>query len=232
MHKEISMQFAAPAVPARYAPAKLCLCLGAMTLLLSACASLDRGTALKCGAFALGGAAIGAALDGKKGAGKGAIAGLAACAVVEIVSRQTRSKEEVETDYRSANQGKLPSKAEVVAYQTTLNPNPVLKRGDALKVQSTIRVIAGTNEPVREVKEVLVAYAPSGEEFKRGEKKANAAEGSGEFLNTFTLRLPDGAPEGEYRIDTKLLINGREVSTQPQRIQLAALTPPAQYAIR
>ncbi len=211
--------------------AKFAVALGAATLLLSSCASLDRGTALRCGAFALGGAAIGAALDGKKGAGKGAIAGLAACAVVEIASRQTKSKDEVESDYRSAK-GRLPSKAEVVAYQTTLNPNPVLKRGDALKVQSTIRVVAGTNEPVREVKEVLIAYAPSGEEFKRGEKKANAAEGSGEFLNTFTLRLPDGAPEGQYTIETKLLINGREVSAQPQRIQLASAGSVASYATR
>lgn len=213
-------------------PAKFALCVGASTLLLSSCASLDSGTALKCGAFALGGAAIGAALDGKKGAGKGAIAGLAACALVEIVSRQTRSKDEVETEYRSANKGKLPSQAEVVAYQTTLNPNPVLKHGDALKVQSTIRVVAGTSEEVREVKEVLIAYAPSGEEFKRGEKKANAAEGSGEFLNTFTLRLPDGAPDGEYRIETKLLINGREVSAQPQSIQLASRTSSRHYASR
>ena len=211
--------------------AKFAVALGAATLLLSSCASLDRGTALRCGAFALGGAAIGAALDGKKGAGKGAIAGLAACAVVEIASRQTKSKDEVESDYRSAK-GRLPSKAEVVAYQTTLNPNPVLKRGDALKVQSTIRVVAGTNEPVREVKEVLIAYAPSGEEFKRGEKKANATEGSGEFLNTFTLRLPDGAPEGQYTIETKLLINGREVSAQPQRIQLASIGSAASYATR
>ena len=211
--------------------AKFAVALGAATLLLSSCASLDRGTALRCGAFALGGAAIGAALDGKKGAGKGAIAGLAACAVVEIASRQTKSKDEVESDYRSTK-GRLPSKAEVVAYQTTLNPNPVLKRGDALKVQSTIRVVAGTNEPVREVKEVLIAYAPSGEEFKRGEKKANAAEGSGEFLNTFTLRLPDGAPEGQYTIETKLLINGREVSAQPQRIHLARVGSAASYATR
>lgn len=212
--------------------AKLALGLGAATLLLTACASVDRGTALRCGAFALGGAALGAALDGKKGAGKGALAGLAACAVVEIASRQTKSKAEVESDYRTSR-GKLPAKAEVVAYQTTLNPNPVLKRGDALKVQSIIRVVEGTGEPVREVKEVLIAYAPSGEEFKRGEKKANAAEGSGEFLNTFTLRLPDGAPEGQYTIETKLLINGREVSAQPQRIQLAAVgEATARYAAR
>ena len=212
--------------------ARITLAAGAAALLLSSCASMDRGTALRCGAFALGGAALGAALDGKKGAGKGALAGLAACAVVEIASRQTKSKDEVETDYRN-NKGKLPSKAEVLAYHTTLNPNPVLKRGDALKVQSIIRVVEGTSEPVREVKEVLIAYAPSGEEFKRGEKKANAAEGSGEFLNTFTLRLPDGAPEGQYTIETKLLINGREVSAQPQRIQLAAVqTDSERYALR
>lgn len=205
--------------------AKFSLCAAALCLLLSSCASIDKHTALKCGAFALGGAALGAALSGKKGAGRGALAGLAACAVVEMVSRQTRSKEEVEQDYRNANNGKLPAKAELVAYQTNLNPQTTLQRGSALKVQSTIRVVAGAGEPIREVREVLIAYAPSGEEFKRGEKVANAAEGSGEFVNTFTLRLPDGAPEGQYRIETQVLLNGREVSSQPQSIQLVSTRP-------
>ncbi|NQD38915.1 hypothetical protein HPT27_18005 [Permianibacter sp. IMCC34836] len=210
--------------------AKVGLCFGIAALLLTSCASIDKGTALKCGAFALGGAAIGAAISGKKGAGRGALAGLAACAVVEIVSRQTRSKDEVEQDYRAANKGKLPAKAELVAYQTTLNPDATLKRGDALKVQSTIRVVAGTGEPIKDVKEVLIAYAPSGEEFKRGEKKANATDGSGEFVNTFTLKLPDGAPEGEYKIETQVLINGREVSSQPRSIQMVAIAAEHGYA--
>jgi len=190
-------------------------------LLLASCATQDQqNTAWRCGAFALGGAAIGAAIDGKKGAGKGALAGLAACAVVEVVSRQSKTGTEVEGDYKKTNKGKLPSKAELVAYDTTLNPDAMLKRGDALKIQSTIRVIAGTTEPVNDVRETLIAYSPSGEEFKRGEKKANAAAGSGEYVNTFTLKLPDGAPQGTYTIKTIVSINGREVSTEPRPIQI------------
>jgi len=205
--------------------AKVTVCAGTLALLLTSCAGMDKNTAMRCGAFALGGAVLGAAIDGKKGAGRGALAGLAACAVVEIVSRQTRSSGDVEQDYKKANRGNLPAKAELVAYETTLNPDATLKRGDALKVQSTIRVVAGTAEPIREVKEILIAYAPSGEEFKRGEKKANAAEGSGEFLNTFTLKLPDGAPQGEYKIETVVLVNGRELSTHPRSIQIVSVAP-------
>ncbi len=193
----------------------------ATALLLASCANKDQqNTAWRCGAFALGGAAIGAAIDGKKGAGKGALAGLAACAVVEVVSRQSKSGTEVEGDYKKTNQGKLPAKAELVAYDTTLNPDATLKRGDALKIQSTIRVVAGTKEPINEVRETLIAYSPAGEEFKRGEKKANAGAGSGEYVNTFTLKLPDGAPQGTYTIKTIVSINGREVSTEPRPIQI------------
>jgi len=188
-------------------------------------------TAMRCGTLALGGAVLGGLLGGKSGALKGAVAGLAACAVVEIASRQTTSSAEVEQKYRSANHNTLPAAAKVLAYTTSVTPQGIAKSGEPIKVQSTIRAVSGSAEPVREVKEVLTAYAPSGEEFKRGEKIVNDKTGSGEFDNSFTLRLPQGAPEGIYKLRTQLYLNGKLATSNEGALQIAAVaTVPATYA--
>jgi hypothetical protein len=185
--------------------------------------SATNDTAARCAAFGIGGALLGALISGKNGAAKGAIAGLAACAVVEIASRQTKTAAQVEQQYRVSNQNTLPPNAKIDSYLTVVSPNGVAKAGDAIKVQSTIRAVSGANEPVREVREVLIAYAPSGEEFKRGEKKVNDATGSGEYDNSFTLKLPVGAPQGVYRLKTEVFLNGRPIVHKESSLQVADL---------
>jgi len=177
-------------------------------------------TAIRCGSMALGGAVLGGLLGGKKGALKGAAVGLAACAVVEVASRRTSSSADVERTYRTANRNALPPKAKIVAYTTAVTPQGVARTMEPIKVQSTIRAVSGTGEPVREVKEVLIAYGPDGEEFKRGEKIVNDKGGSGEFDNSFTLRLPEGAPEGVYKLRTQLYLNGAMASTNEGALQV------------
>ncbi|WP_348698391.1 hypothetical protein [Duganella fentianensis] len=181
----------------------------------------NTSAVIQCGAMTAGGALVGGILGGKTGAMRGAIAGLAACAVVEIATRQTSSAAEVEQKYRTANRNALPPNAKLLAYSTTVSPQGMAKVGDAIKVQSTIRAVSGTNEPVREIKEVLIAYAPNGEEFKRGEKVVNINAGSGEFDNSFTLRLPQGSPEGVYKLRTQIILNGKQVSSNEGSLQIA-----------
>jgi hypothetical protein len=211
-------------------------------LLLSACATPEGGapadggasrneTAVRCAAMGLGGAVIGALISGGKGAARGAIAGLAACAVVEYASRQTKSSAEVDKQYRASNRNQLPPMARIDTYSTQVSPNGVAKAGDAIKVQSTIRAISGVNEPVQDVKEVLIAYAPTGEEFKRGEKKVNDASGSGEYDNSFTLRLPQGAPQGVYRLKTQVFLNGKPSLVRESNLQVAMVDGAPSYAM-
>jgi hypothetical protein len=178
-------------------------------------------TATRCAALGAGGAVLGALIGGKSGALKGAAAGLAACAVVEIASRQTRSAAEVDRQYKAANRNQLPPYAKVDAYTTVVTPNGAVKAGEPIKVQSTIRAVSGTQEAVQEVKEQLIAYSPNGDEFKRGEKKVNETGGSGEYTNSFTLTLPQGAPQGIYKLQTQVFVNGKPVSKKDTSVQLA-----------
>lgn len=191
----------------------------------------NKNTALRCAAFGAGGAILGALIGGRGGAVKGAVAGLAACAVVEIASRQTKSAAEVEKEYKTANRNQLPRYAKVDSYVTEVTPNGAVKPGEAIKVHSTIRAVSGTQEPIHEVKEELVAYAPSGEEFKRGEKRVNDVAGSGEYANSFTLTLPQGAPQGIYKLETKVYVNGKPVSRKQTSVQLAVADSPQVVAL-
>jgi len=210
------------------------------SLLVSGCAAPggqnnsaigDNNTALRCAGMGLGGALLGAFVGGKNAAVKGALVGLAACAVVEIASQQTKSSDAVEQQYRSNNRNQLPQTAKIDGYTTSVSPNGIAKAGDAIRVQSTIRAVSGVREPVTEVKEQLIVYAPSGEEFKRGEKKVNDSTGSGEYENAFTLRLPDGAPQGVYKFRTQLFLNGKPTLLRESNVQIAALPAPDHQAM-
>jgi hypothetical protein len=210
------------------------VCIG--SLLVTGCATtngqggVSEDTAFRCAAFGVGGALLGAAVSGNKGAVRGALVGLAACAVVEIASRQTKTSTAVDQQYRSNNRNQLPQTAKIDAYTTSVSPNGVAKAGDAIRVQSTIRAVSGVREPVVEVKDQLVVYAPSGEEFKRGEKKVNEGTGSGEYENAFTLRLPQGAPQGVYTFKTQIFLNGKPASVSERSVQVAVADLPTTAA--
>lgn len=183
--------------------------------------SSGNDTVARCAVLGLGGAVFGALIGGKNGAAKGAIAGLAACAVIEMASRQTKSAAEVEQQYRVTNRNQLPSNATIDAFATVVTPNSAVKAGDAIKIDSTVRAVSGTSQPVREIKEMLVAYTPDGQEFKRGEKRLNEAAGSGEYVNSFTLKLPAGAPQGIYRLETTVFLNGTPMLKKDANVQVA-----------
>lgn len=201
----------------------------AVALLASGCANTNGGSTtgmsnesmLRCAALGTGGAVLGALLGGTKGAIGGAAAGLAACAVIEIATRQTKTASEVDSEYKAANRNRLPPTAKIDSYNTVVTPNGPVKAGDTIKVNSAIRAVSGTSEQVTEIKEVLVAYAPSGDEFKRGEKTVNTAPGSGEYDNSFALRLPQGAPQGTYKIKTQVFLNGKPGATRESSVQFA-----------
>src|SRR5471030_769762 len=190
----------------------------------------SNNTALRCAGFGIGGALLGAVVGGKNAAVKGALVGLAACAL-EIASRQTKSSEVVDQQYRGNNRNQLPQSAKIDGYTTAVSPNGVAKAGDAIRVQSLIRAVSGVQEPVTEVKEQLIVYAPSGEEFKRGEKKVNDTTGSGEYENSFTLRLPEGSPQGVYKFKTQLFLNGKPATMRESSLQIATIDASANLAV-
>jgi hypothetical protein len=214
----------------------------AVALTVAGCAAPNSGgggtaqsnnddTAVRCALLGVGGAIFGAKLGGKNGALKGAALGLATCAVIEVATRRTKTAAEVEQQYRVANHNQLPPEAKIDALSTVVSPNGVVKAGDAIKIESTVRAVSGSTQPVWEVKEVLIAYAPDGQEFKRGEKQLNDVNGSGEYVNSFTLRLPAAAPQGTYRIETIVVLNGRPMIKRDTSMQVAFAGKSPAYAM-
>lgn len=204
------------------------ICAAAVAMMMiTGCATPGGGsgvsteTVMRCTALGAGGALVGALIGGVKGAVGGAAAGLAACAIIEVATRQTKTASEVDRNYKANNRNRLPPNAKIDSYTTVITPNGAVKAGDAIKVESTVRAVSGTAEPVQEIKEVLIAYAPSGDEFKRGEKTLNTVPGSGEYDNSFTLKLPQGSPQGVYKLKTQVYLNGKPGAVKESSLKLA-----------
>ncbi len=172
-------------------------------------------------AGAAAGLIIGALLGGKKGAAQGGIAGGAlaavACYTMNVQSRQTKSAAQADIDYKNAR-GALPSQPAVVAYSPQLE-NSRVQRGQKLMVNSTLELVNGTSEPIREVKEELQVFHPDGRQYKTGSKPF-VANSSGRFENSFELSMPANAPQGIYALKTNVFINGKPSASRDLRTQI------------
>lgn len=217
---------------------KRLLALGLVSLLgLQSCANIDPsglspanwsgGDWAKCAVAIAGAAAAGAAVSGKSDRGTGvaigAAAGLAACFVINYKSVQTQTAEQVEAQYKKAGK-KVSADPQVVSYQTSIQPGSTIKRGQPIKIVSNIVAIDGSREAVNQIKEEVRLYEPgSTTAFKEGTKVANEKPGSGAYENTFTITLDNQVPQGVYRVDTSVLLNGKAVNTRTNNVQLVMI---------
>lgn len=200
--------------------ARTALLCGAICAALAGCATSSMSGADwgKCFGAVVLGAGAGALVEGERGAYVGAAAGIAACFVINAHSKRTRTAAEVESDYR-ARHAQLPAAPEVVRYDTALSA-PNVRRGEPLRIVSTIEAVQGRNAPIQEVKEQIRIYEPgSSQPFKNGEKIASAGGGGG-YENTFTITFPSGMPQGRYAIETDLYVNGERTDRGTQQIQV------------
>lgn len=171
------------------------------------------------------GAIGGALLDPDKrgrGALLGAAAGAVACVAINAFSRQTRTAQQVEDEYRQAHSGRLPSSEPVVqAYSVNLNPGTNVQSGEKLQLVSNMTVVRGASQPVNEIKEVMTLTAPDGN-TRTAEKKANEQPGSGAYENTFNLTLPKGVAPGAYPVKTQLIVNGKPMAERNKELRVVA----------
>ncbi len=162
---------------------------------------------------ALIGAALGAMIADEsrtRGAAIGAGLGALACYIINAQSEQTRPPADVEGQYRAENQGTLPEQPLVTAYDTVFNAGGGVKAGQEARVVSSITLVQGSLEPVKDVVEVLEVF----ESGDPGKVLLRAEEGrSGDdrrwHPETFTIRLPEGMAAGSYPARTALYVNGR-----------------------
>jgi hypothetical protein len=214
--------------------------LTAGALAVSGCANISSGLAGgdddPCNLIAgtLIGGVAGALLDRNKrgrGAAIGAAVGALSCVAVNAVSRQTRTAQQVEEDYRRSNRGQLPPNEPVVqAYNVVVNPEAGVQSGEKLQVVSNMTVVRGTKQPVNEVKEVLTLTGPDGKS-RSAEKTASERAGSGAYENNFSLTLPKGVAPGAYPVNTQLYVNGKPMAERKQELRVVARDSTLHFAL-
>jgi hypothetical protein len=169
------------------------------------------------------GALIGGDKRRTQGALIGAGLGALACVAYNYQTTQTRSAEQVGNDYRKANNNQLPPAPVVTAYRTeTRRPNA--KAGDEITVTSNIEVVPGAKEPLHELREEFVVVDPKGvERSKIAKTPAQAGATGGAYVSTLQFNFPQGVPAGEYQVQSRLFVNGKQAKANAVKIQVARL---------
>lgn len=176
------------------------------------------------GQSALAGAALGALIGGMtkggKGALKGALAGgavgAAGCLAINANSRQTRTAAQVDEAYIQAH-SRLPADPQVIAYSPTIASTS--RRGEQVRVNSTVELVNGSQRKVTEVREELQVFDQYGKPFLNGQKPLTNSSG-GRFENSFVMTLPESVSQGTYTMKTTLYVNGKASATRNLQTQL------------
>jgi outer membrane lipoprotein SlyB len=193
--------------------------------LLAACATPRGDEPCNPVVGAVVGGAVGALVGGERhrarGAALGAGVGALACMAINYNSRQTRSADQVGDEYRRRN-GELPP-APMVASYTTQAARSSARAGEDITVTSTIEVVPGRNEPLKELREEFVIVDPKGvERSKLAKTPAPSGSRGGAYVSTLQFTFPQGVPPGAYRVQSRLFVNGKAAQTSAVSIQVAA----------
>jgi hypothetical protein len=157
-----------------------------------------------------------------KGAAIGGGLAAAICVAYNYKTRQTKTAQQVSTEYTQQHQGEVPTQSFVAQYETHVGPADQIRRGDSADLASTIDVIQGTDGIDPKVEEEITLLGPDGKPLRTTRKPANPSGGGGEYQTQFTFKLPDGAPQGAYAFKTALYLNGQQVKEGSANLQVAS----------
>lgn len=171
------------------------------------------------------GGVAGALLGGDRRRNQGALIGAGvgalACVAYNYKTAQTKSAQQVGDEYRKANNNQLPPAPVVNAYRTEA-ARPTARGGDEVTVTSSIEVVPGAKEPLRELREEFVILDPKGVERSRIAKTPTQAGATGgAFVSTLQFTFPQGVPAGDYQVQSRLFVNGAPMRTSSVKIQVA-----------
>lgn len=210
------------------------------TLAIAGCANNPPGSGTESNsdcnpAFAAG---VGAILGGLlangnnrvRGAALGAGIGSLACLAWNYHSKQTKTADQIQREYRAANRGSLPAESQIVRYDTRFDPTNRISPGGQLTIASNIEVIQGRSDhssPL--VEEEIVLVKPDGSEV-RSRKPANEGLGAGGYQSRFTMTMPLGVQQGIYPVRTALYVNGRRADEKSLSLQVVVADAARQLA--
>jgi len=177
------------------------------------------------------GALIGGSGDRVAGAAVGAAVGALACVAFNHHSEQVKTGKQVDDDYRRVHGGKLPEQPAVVRYTSTFDPASI-KAGSEAKLTSYIEVTGSRTGAAPVVEEEIALYKPDGALVRKAKKAVAEQATAGAFKNTFTIPMPAGVPQGDYKVTTSLYVNGAVVDSNNSQLQVVMAQPVFDAAIR
>lgn len=150
----------------------------------------------------------------------GAATGAGMCLFVK--SRQVKTAAQVDADYSQRN-GALPPEPKVVNY-STIATSPTVRRGEKFQINSNFELVNGSRTKITDVKEELTLISPDGKPLQSGSKpvaiKSEQVNTAGAYTNSFNITIPEGVPQGKYTVQTRLLVNGKELAHNSQATQM------------
>lgn len=161
--------------------------------------------------------------DRLAGAAVGGAIGALACVAFNHHSEQVKTAQQVEADYRR-NHKALPEQPAVVRYTSAFEPASI-KAGSEAKINSYIEVIGGRTTSAPVIEEEITLYKPDGTLVRKAKKPVSETPGAGAFQNSFTIPMPAGVPQGNYRVTTTLYVNGAVMDSNDSRLQVVMATP-------
>lgn len=177
---------------------------------------------LAAGAGALIGGLLASGKNRVRGAAVGAGVASLACVAWNHHSERTKSAQQVEREYRTANNGRLPAEPTVVRYDVNVDPTTRIKPGTQLNVVSNIEVVQGTGDSAQpSIEQEIVMVRPDGKEL-RARKPANPDRGYGAYRTSFALAMPEGVPQGAYPVTATLYVNGKRAAANNVPLQVVA----------
>lgn len=152
----------------------------------------------------------------------GLAAKLIADMVINAKSKKVADADVVTKEYLKTHKN-LPEKPEVVKYVSNLEPGALTNPGKSVTINSSVSIVAGEKVKTVKLEERLEIYDNEdhskmiSSKVKEVNKPKNAP---GIYQNEFTFDLHEKMPQGVYPIKTVLLVDGKEVETKAQKMQI------------
>lgn len=142
--------------------------------------------------------------------------------VVEHRAKKVADSEGVAQEYKQQHQ-ELPEKPTAATYNTSTLPGNVVQPGKKVVIQSDIVVVPGREQRETLIQERMAIFdnEDNAKELKSLTKDVNEeTKTAGHYTNEFSFTLPEGLPQGVYPIKNTLIINGEEIQSSHNDIQL------------
>jgi len=154
-------------------------------------------------------------------------AALAAAGCVALNSyrvKQAKTAEQVAEEY-SRSQGSLPEIPTLTGYTATLTPGGVIPRGQKLDANVEMTVVPSRDGGPVLIEDEWALYDAKGEKWWGPVRKPfnQADQQAGAYVGGFSFTVPKELPQGNYEFRSRVYLNGTEVKSNTNPIQVAVL---------